>query len=141
MKTLNKILLLGTAALSLSLAGCKEHRDTISYFKNEKAEVDKKYVPSHTEIKSIPVYNGRTVSINSMSVTCAEQWNISFYGKVSFKFNNKELFEKFELGEYVKITYFEFYSDTYEDRNKDKEKELIDRQVRGYQFIGVEKLK
>lgn len=141
MKTLNKLLCVGAVALSLGLAGCTEYRNTISNFKSEKAEVGKKeYVPNRSGIVSIPSFNGNNFSIQPAAVASPEEWNISFYGKVSFKFNNKEIFEKFELGEDVKITYLEYYYDAYEDKDKDRKKELVDRQITGYEFICVDKL-
>jgi hypothetical protein len=69
------------------------------------------------------------------------KYNISFEGNVNFEFNNEEIFERFKLGDKAKVKYLEVYREVYEDKNKDQEKELVERKIKGYKFIDAELIK
>lgn len=63
---------------------------------------------------------------------------ITFSGKINFNLDNKEVYNKFNLGDSAEVSYREIYLTTFDDLDKDGKKEQIGKVLEGYQFIDAQ---
>lgn len=133
MNKLQRLLLVG--ALTFSLIGCKEYKREYSEIKHENAIVSlHKYVPERTNIDLDFDDDGISASID----TDPAEYNIEFKGKIIFKLNNKQVFDRFQLEDLVDVSYREIHGKTYGRDGKTRylekdeivENEFVDAQKR-----------
>jgi len=132
MNSLQKIILVG--ALTFSLFGCKEYRREYSEIKHENAIVSlHKYVPESTSLDFDLDDEGISVSID----TNPAEYNIEFKGKIIFKLNNKQVFDRFQLEDLVEVSYKEIHGKTY--GRDGKTRYLESDEIVGNEFVDAKK--
>ena len=132
MNKIKKLLYVGAAALSLSLAGCiedgnaeREYFDRIGY--TTAVVVSRDYVPTETKSKFAITDPG---------------YNLTFQGdKIRFKVKNLDLFNKFKINDEVNIKYLEKCISTYKDMDRDGKKELLETRVVNKEFLDAQLIK
>jgi len=129
MNKLQRLLLVG--ALTFSLIGCKEYKREYSEVKNENAIVSlHKYVPERTNIDFD--FDGE-ISID----TDPAEYNIEFKGKIIFKLNNKQVFDRFQLEDLVDVSYREIHGKTY---GRDGKTRYLEKdEIVGNEFVNAQK--
>jgi hypothetical protein len=131
MKTLQRLLLVGLSTLVLSLPGCKEYKIEYSDVKHENAIVSlHEYFPENTSIDF--GFDGK-MSIN----TNPAEYNIEFKGKIIFKLNNKQVFDRFQLEDLVEVSYKEIHGKTY--GRDGKTRYLESDEIVGNEFVDAKK--
>jgi hypothetical protein len=120
------------AASFLFLGGCKEYRTQYSEVKQEDAVVTERY---HRSARMHPVMVGKVRSfVHHPAIN-----RTTFDGVVDFTINSRELYERFNEKDNALVFYRESYRETYEDINKDGQKELINKEFSGFEFIDAQK--
>lgn len=125
------IIVAGGLAASV-LTGCKETKTRHSNILYEDAVVTSM---NHRNAWIQPIKIGKITSI----ITHPAINKIDFDGKIDFEINNREVYNRFHLGDLASISYREEYSDTYDDTNGDGKRELTGTKLKGYEFIDAEK--
>ncbi len=148
MKNLLRVLGLGV----LLLTGCKKYKIEEN-IKQETAVVSYKKTPSHLSYIDVDLAltnkdGGFGVGINGIGFGIGgynfsfekkhEEYNITFDGAIDFILNNKEIFDRFNVGDTADVTYLEKYLSIYDDLDKDGTKEMVKRALLTPQFIDAQ---
>ncbi len=144
MKTLTKIL--GIGALALTFNSCN-----LDYTKQEQSEIlyekgkviTTLYSKKHTSTDVAPgMTTGGDIAISISSTTIPEMWGAVFRCEHGNKFpimgkdeKYKQLWEKLDEGDSVRIS----YKENYEIKYNRKTKEVISKELTDYDFIDAEK--
>ena len=149
MNKLQRLLGIGAIGLAtMGLGGCNNwSKIEYSSIKHENAVVvSKNHIPSETRSTvGIAITNSKggfgigangagfgIGGLNFSSETDPEQNYITFDGNIDFRLNNKKLFNSFNLGDLVDISYTEEYKAFYDLGD------LIRREFRGYEFVDAQ---
>lgn len=135
MKNLQRLALVGLSTLILSLSGCKEYKIEYSEIKHETARVSlQEYVPESTNMsRNVDSEGDVSFSVD----TDPTEYNIAFKGKIDFKLDNKEIFDRFKLEDKADVSYTEVYWAVY-DKFKDdgiERRKLLERKFLENKFV------
>lgn len=134
-------------AAGLSLMGCKVFVTSDSEVKNETAIVmEKKYVPqsveSTTNFYRSRIFNGEQIRYDDemfiSSRVVPEKYLVKFKGVIEFNVNDKKIFDKFKLYDYVNLSYEKEFESVYDDTNNDGTNELVKKELKGFIFINAQ---
>jgi hypothetical protein len=142
------------AGLAFGLAasaftGCIDRRIEYSDVLKENAVVsDTVYTPSHhgssVDVGITTDFDGNAgLSFTPTSVSIPEKYGVVFrcqHGKFVVQGAGeryRELWEGFEEGQEVEVTYKEVYRSVYDDADGDGVKELVERELIKYDFLGA----
>lgn len=128
---------LGIAAVALTAMACsgRETRTELSNILSEEATVaGKRHTNAWTQI--IPMHIGKTTTI--IPIHHSERNVTTFTGVVRFEVNDKDVYNRFDIGDKAYLFYRESIEFTFEDLDKDGTKEQTGRLVTGYEFYDAQ---
>jgi hypothetical protein len=121
-----------TGLVGISLTGCNKRIETSEKLFEDAKVVEMEHKDSYRKQEYGLKYDGK---LGWRTVNHPEKNIVKFDGEVDFEVDNKEIYGMFKEGDTARVCYKESYLITFGDLDKDGEKEEIDRQVRGYQFL------
>lgn len=148
-----ELLMLSVMATTASCGDFPVTRLEYSDIKKERGVVVDTYhtdAHSHSEITMSPSFDmdgNASLSLGSSTTSLPETWGVYFRCEHNTKFpidgseqRHKELWEKLDPGMDVTITYREQYKNTYEDRDHNGERELVNRELVDFDFLDANPL-
>jgi hypothetical protein len=127
--------------IAVGILGCNdiETRTELSDVLEERGVVSQK---QHIDASSslIPVTAGEGIIVNIPQTTPEENY-ITFNSQVSFRLDNKKLYNRFKLNEPVRIKFRKVFTRYYQDQDHDGKNDLTIRTISGYQFVDARSIK